>query len=128
MPNRHEKLDRLKLLSAIAILEEYDLSTIRATSLTNLDRWTARGTWVSAFDEWRVLMSTGSDAAVISAMTGLDEESNRLRQSPPYTGLIKPEARRALLKQVGLKPPSKKAVAAAENFLADELARLQQES
>jgi hypothetical protein len=120
MPNRHEKLDRLKLLSAMAILKEYDLSTIRQTSLANLDRWIAKGTWVSAFDEWRKLMSTGSDAEVISTMTGLDERSNRLRQSPPYAGLIKPETRRALLKSVGLKPPSKKAVEAAERFLAEE--------
>ncbi|QYG02784.1 hypothetical protein [Massilia sp. NP310] len=120
MPNHHEKLDRLKLLSAMAILKEHDLPTIRKTSLANLDRWVAKGTWVSAFDEWRKLMSTGSDAEVISRMTGLDEDSNRLRQSPPYAGLIKPETRKALLKSVGLKPPSTKAVAAAERFLAEE--------
>lgn len=124
MPNRHEKLDKLKLLSALAILKENDLPTIRATSLANLDRWVAKGTWVSAFDEWRVLMSTGSDEDVISVMTGLDENSNRLRQSPPYAGLIAPETRRTLLKKVGLKPPSKKAVEAAERFLVEEKTRL----
>lgn len=121
MSGQHQKLDKLKLLSAIAILEENDLATIRARSLDNLDRWVANGTWVSAFDEWRVLMTIGSDEDVIATMTGLDENSNRLRQSPPYAGLLKPDTRTVLLKAAGLKPPSRKAREAAERFLTVEL-------
>lgn len=121
MSDQHQKLDKLKLLSAIAILEENDRATIRARSLDNLDRWVSNGTWVSAFDEWRVLMTTGSDEEVIATMTGLDENSNRLRQSPPYAGLIKPDTRIKLIKAAGLKPPSREAREAAERFLAEEL-------
>lgn len=119
MPNRHEKLDQLKLLTAIAVLEQTDMPTIRAHSLSNLDRWNAKGVWVSAHDEWRALMTSGTDKEVVAAMTGLDQNSNRLRQSPPYVGLIKQETRRALLKKVGLKVPSEKAVATAERLLGD---------
>lgn len=119
MPNRQEKLDRLKLLAAQVIVEEIDMAAIRARSLANLDRWNANGTWVSAHDEWRTLMTAGSDEAIIAAMTGLDQNANRLRQSPPYAGLISEEKCRELLKKVGLKPPSKRAIAAAER-LSDE--------
>jgi hypothetical protein len=64
-------------------------------------------------------MTSGTDEQVRAIMTGADQKANRLRQSPPYVGLIKPETRRALLKKVGLKPPSKKAIAAAESLLGD---------
>lgn len=123
MSDQHKKLDKLKLLSAIAILEENDLAIIRARSLDNLNRRVSNGTWVSAFDEWRVLMTTGSDEELVAIMIGLDERSNRLRQSPPYAGLIKPDTRTSLLKAAGLQPPSKKAKEAAERFLAEELSR-----
>jgi hypothetical protein len=51
-------------------------------------------------------------------MTGRDENSNWLRQSPPYVGLIGPATRRKLIKQAGLKPPSKRAAARAARVLA----------
>jgi hypothetical protein len=101
MTNRQEILDRFKLLAAMTIVETVDLATIRAQSLSNLDRWNANGVWVSAHDEWRALMTYGSDADVIAAMTGPDENSNRLRQSSPYPGLISQEKRHELLESVG---------------------------
>lgn len=119
MPGRHEKLDKLKLLTAIAVLEEASMSTIRARSLFNLDRWNRQGAWVSAHDEWRALMTSGTDEEVIAVMGGQDENSNRLRQSPPYVGLINPDTRRKLLKKVGLKPPSKRAAELAESLLGN---------
>lgn len=86
--NSHDQLDEFKLRCAIAILQTADLSTIRAKSLANMDRWRAKGTWVSAHDEWREIMTNRSDAEVIAAMTGRDQKANRLRQSAPYTGII----------------------------------------
>lgn len=73
MSNRHEILDRFKLLAAKDIVETVDLPTIRARSLSNLDRWNANGVWVSAHDEWRALMVDGTDDEVIEAMTGPDQ-------------------------------------------------------
>jgi hypothetical protein len=119
MPGRHAKLDELKRLTALAILEEVAIAAIRAKSLANLDRWNANGVWVSAHDEWRALMSSGTDAQIIATMTGRDESSNRLRQSPPYVGLINPDTRRKLIKQAGLKPPSKEAATKAARVLAE---------
>ena len=119
MPGRHVKLDELKRLTALAVLEELAMAAIRAKSLANLDRWNANGVWVSAHEEWRALMTSGTDAQIIATMTGRDENSNRLRQSPPYVGLIRPDTRRKLIKQVGLKPPSKKAVARAARVLTE---------
>ncbi|NIA56197.1 hypothetical protein HAV22_21425 [Massilia sp. TW-1] len=119
MQNRHEQLDKLKLLTATAVLQEVDMATIRARSLANLDRWNAKGTWVSAHDEWRALMTSGTDEEVKAVMTGTDQNSNRLRQSPPYAGLIKPETRKALLREVGMSPPSKRAIAVAKSLLDD---------
>lgn len=119
MPDRHRKLDELKRLTAMAILEEVAIAAIRAKSLANLDRWNANGVWVSAHDEWRALMTSGTDDQIIATMSGLDENSNRLRQSPPYVGLINPDTRRKLIKQAGLKPPSKTAAARAAHVLAE---------
>ena len=116
----HPKLDQLKLLSARAVLEAVDLPTIRAKSLANLDRWNANGVWCSAHDEWRLLMSQGSDEAIIAVMTGLNEKSNRLRQSPPYVGLVTREKRRSLLVEAGLPVPSPEAEARANAVLNDE--------
>jgi hypothetical protein len=61
---------------------------IRAQSLANLHRWQQSGAWVSAHDEWRVIMESGSDGELFAAMLGRDERANRLRQSPPYVDLL----------------------------------------
>jgi hypothetical protein len=48
-------------------------------------------------------MTSGTDDQIIATMSGLDENSNRLRQSPPYVvGLINPDTRRKLIKQAGV--------------------------
>lgn len=63
---------------------------IRRKSLANIERWNCQGTWVSAHDEWRVLMERGTDQEIVAVMTGTDERCNRLRQSAPYVGLVEP--------------------------------------
>jgi hypothetical protein len=91
--NEHELLDEFKLRLSEAVLARADLPTIRAKSLSNLQRWQDKGTWGPVYDEWRGLMLSGSDAEIIAVMTGLDQEANRLRQSPPYTGTVDEETR-----------------------------------
>ena len=53
-----------------------------------MDRWQSNGVWVSAFEEWRKLMTEGSDDQVLAVMTGEDQTANRLRQSAPHAGLL----------------------------------------
>lgn len=86
----HDVLDEKKRRRAIYILEKVSLEEIRETSLTTLARWKSQGTWCSAYSEWEELMREGSDEAIINAMTGLDQNSNRLRQSPPYAAFHYP--------------------------------------
>jgi hypothetical protein len=86
--NAQSQLDSLKLEMAQAVLKEVDMATLRRRSLENLERWRENGSWCSAFAEWQELMASGSDAEVVSAMTGSDETANRLRQSAPYVGLL----------------------------------------
>ena len=83
--NDHDKLDEQKRQRAIYILEQVSLDQIRQASLATLKRWKDQGAWCCAHGEWEELMSFGSDEAVIKAMTSIDQNSTRLRQSPPYT-------------------------------------------
>lgn len=91
--NSHEILDEFKLRLAEATLRCADLQTIRTKSLSNLQRWKEKGTWGPAYDEWWKLMVIGSDAEVMAAMTSPDEDANRMRQSPPYVGIVDQDVR-----------------------------------
>lgn len=88
MKNEHEYIDKFKRRIASAILRASDIKVIRQKSLENMNRWEARGVLVSAHDEWRALMTNGTDADVIAVMTGSDQKANRLRQSSPYSGIV----------------------------------------
>lgn len=86
--NAQSRLDALKLQSAETVLRSVDMDALRRRSLANLKRWRKSGSWCAAFAEWEELMASGSDAEVVAAMTGSDENANRLRQSAPYVGLL----------------------------------------
>ncbi|WP_304796011.1 hypothetical protein [Lacisediminimonas sp.] len=86
--NAQAELDVFKLRLAQKVIEKIDIKTIRRCGLENLARWKQNDVWCSAYDEWRSLLEAGSDEEIIVAMTGEDEDSNRLRQSPPYVGLL----------------------------------------
>lgn len=88
--NQQTVLDAKKLASAKRVVQCCTVDQIRHKSLENIKRWNSKGTWVSALDEWRLLMEHGTDQEIIAVMTGTDERSNRLRQSPPYVGLVEP--------------------------------------
>lgn len=84
----HQLLDEHKRKLASAVVSQFPPSLIRAHSLANLHRWKLNGVWVSAYDEWKKIMLEGDDGELFSAMLGRDEHANRLRQSPPYVGLL----------------------------------------
>jgi len=84
-------LDELKRTLALAVVRRFTPQEIRAQSLANLHRWKNQGAWVSAYDEWQELIESGDDGALFAAMLGRDERANRLRQSPPYVGLLSRE-------------------------------------
>ncbi|HEX5047200.1 MAG TPA: hypothetical protein VFX89_08780 [Gammaproteobacteria bacterium] len=84
----HEALDEHKRRLAFAVASHFSAQQIRAHGLANLHRWEKSGAWVSAYDEWRRLLEKGSDGELFAALLGRDEHSNRLRQSPPYVGLL----------------------------------------
>jgi antitoxin component of MazEF toxin-antitoxin module len=84
----HEVLDELKRLLSLAVVRRCTPQEIRARSLANLYRWKKQGTWASAYDEWTDILQRGSDGELFAAMLGRDDQSNRLRQSMPYVGLL----------------------------------------
>jgi hypothetical protein len=86
--NEHEYIDEFKRRIANAVLLAAGIKVIRQKSLENMNRWEAGGVWVSAHDEWRDLMTNGTDADVIAVMTGRDQKATRLRQSSPFTGIV----------------------------------------
>jgi hypothetical protein len=51
---------------------------------------------VSAYDEWKEILEHEGDGELFVAMLGTDERANRLRQSPPYVGLLPREQVQAL--------------------------------
>jgi antitoxin component of MazEF toxin-antitoxin module len=83
-----EVLDEHKRRLAAAVASRFTAQRIRAHSLANLHRWRESGAWVSAYDEWRRILEKGDDGALFAAMLGSDDQANRLRQSPPYVGLL----------------------------------------
>lgn len=91
-----EALDELKRELALAVVRRFTPREIRAQSLANLHRWKQQGMWVSAYEEWRGVMERGDDGELFAAMLGRDERANRLRQSPPYVGLLPREEVRKL--------------------------------
>jgi antitoxin component of MazEF toxin-antitoxin module len=84
----HEALDALKRAIAVEVVDRFSARRIRAQGLANLHRWKTCGSWVSAYDEWKAILESEDDGALFAAMLGRDERSNRLRQSPPYVGLL----------------------------------------
>jgi antitoxin component of MazEF toxin-antitoxin module len=96
-----ERLDELKRQLAIAVVREFSPREIRAQSLANLHRWKLQGTWVSAYDEWQEILESGADGALFAAMLGRDEQSNRLRQSLPFVGLLSQEQVSRIYEEAG---------------------------
>lgn len=84
----HRSLDEHKRALALEVVRRFDGSQIRAQILANLHRWRSKGTWVTAYEEWKRIAESGDDGALFAAMLGRDEEADRLRQSMPFVGLL----------------------------------------
>lgn len=95
-----DRLNDAKDARAKEILARHSIATIRAKGLSNLERWKSQGTWCSAYDEWRAILIEGSDEDVATAMTSKDQRYVRLRQSPPYPGLLDEETRKRIWDEV----------------------------
>ena len=96
-----ELLDERKRLLAVAVVREFSPRQIRAQSLANLHRWKSQGTWIPAYDEWQQILERDSDGALFVAMLGRDEDSNRLRQSMPFVGLLSQEQVKSIYEETG---------------------------
>lgn len=83
-----DNLDKFKLKIAKEIVAQFPLDIVREKSLSNLARWEASDVWCSAYGEWRRIFTYGKNEEIVAAMTGQNEKANRLRQSPPYAGLL----------------------------------------
>jgi len=92
----HAALDELRWKIAMAVIGRFTTRQIRAQMLANLHRWRRQGAWVSAYDEWRVIAERGDDGELFAAMLGRDDNAVRLRQSPPFVGLLPQEEVRRL--------------------------------
>jgi antitoxin component of MazEF toxin-antitoxin module len=97
----HEVLDELKRLLSLAVVRRCTPQEIRARSLANLYRWKKQGTWASAYDEWTDILQRGSDGELFAAMLGRDDQSNRLRQSMPYVGLLPQNEVKGIYEEAG---------------------------
>ena len=84
----HAELDELKRRISLEVLARHKPVVIRRRSLDNLARWKKSGVWCGAYDEWLEILEHGSDEALFGAMAGTDDRGNRLRQSPPYAGML----------------------------------------
>ncbi|HTM45196.1 MAG TPA: AbrB/MazE/SpoVT family DNA-binding domain-containing protein [Polyangiaceae bacterium] len=84
----HNILDEIKRKIALAVVTRCTANLIRAHSLANLRRWKQAGVWIRAYDEWHSILERNDDGELFSVLLGRDERSNRLRQSPPYVGLL----------------------------------------
>ncbi len=94
-----QTLDQHKRRLALAVATSFPANHIRAHSLANLHRWKISGAWVSAYDEWQQILASGDDGELFATLLGRDERSDRLRQSPPYVGLLPREEVRKLNEQ-----------------------------
>ena len=84
----HESLEEQKRRLAAAVAASFTARQIRAHGLANLHRWREAGVWVAAYDEWQRILEKAPDGALFAAMLGRDERANRLRESPPYVGML----------------------------------------
>ena len=87
-PNRQEQLDHLKRNIALEVVRRHPAEEIRRNALANLARWKDAGVWSAAYQEWFDILSRDDDGTLYAAMLGLNERSNRLRQSPPFVGML----------------------------------------
>lgn len=93
--NAQARLDRFRDLLACEIVAKFSLDEIRRQSLQNLARWKENGVDSLVYGEWQEILA-GDDVMLLRAMLSSDDTSRRLRQSPPYVGVLDKEHVEAL--------------------------------
>ena len=88
MKNLHNTLDNIKHKIACEVLATFPMAEIKARSASNIERWRDNGAGDAVYDEWMAIINDANEQTMITAMTALDDNSNRLRQSPPYVGML----------------------------------------
>lgn len=86
--NLHDVLDSIKHKISCEVLASFPLPEIKARSKANILRWRANEAGDPVYDEWLAIIEDADDSKMIAAMVGLSENSNRLRQSFPYVGML----------------------------------------
>ena len=86
--NAHMALDSIKHKIACEVLATFSVAEIKARSRANIERWRSNGAGDAVYDEWCAIIDDLDDGKMIAAMVGLSDNSNRLRQSPPYVGML----------------------------------------
>ena len=94
----HQLNDRMRLFTHRAIAAKIDASpSLLGKAGANLERWRIRsfdGVLPPALQEWRDLLDALPWPALRDILTSDCEESNRLRQSTPFTGILTQTERR----------------------------------
>jgi antitoxin component of MazEF toxin-antitoxin module len=94
------ELDEHKRNLAAAVVARFSANHIRAQGLSNLHRWKKKGAGLPpAYAEWEHILSKAPDGELFELLLGRDDRSNRLRQSPPYVGLLPPDEIKRLNEQ-----------------------------
>lgn len=93
---QHRKLDNLKHRLATEVWGRFSPEEIRRHSIENLTRWKSQGVWSLAYEEWMNIVVYCDDPVLEEALIGISENSNRLRQSAPYVGMLEKELVRAI--------------------------------
>lgn len=93
-----QELNDFRLALAAAVVERFTMDEIRVQILANLERWERQGSWITAYDEWRVIACDAS--ALRNTLLGTDEDAMRLRQSMPCVGLLSPNQTEAIRRNV----------------------------
>lgn len=89
--NPHDRLDALKHQLSCEVLSRFPLSVIRDHARANLMRWKDQGSWGPTYEEWLAILDSNDDQVLKKCMESLDENSNRMRQSIPYVGMLPQE-------------------------------------
>lgn len=90
----HARIDRRSLAMHRAVAEKLRKDPrLLEKARSNIRRWRRQGVDVRAFKEWEAILDKGIDEAV-RIMCGESEESDRLRHSTPFTGILSPKERR----------------------------------
>lgn len=84
----HRVIDTIKQKISCEVLARYSVEEIKMKSISNIERWRAKGTFGQAYADWLEILLDSDDSKLIRAMVGNSDRSNQLRQSLPFTGML----------------------------------------